>query len=120
MKVLIWIIFMTTPGIVTVLLRNAGISLGGIPVALLYGVCLYAARTLSVKADIWKFEKIARSAGKTPMEYAKAKFDPIILEACELSKYNKAELKKQLKHYSGVGSITSADANFLYNLFLGK
>ena len=51
MKVLIWFLCILANALVTVLLSEAGILLGGIPIALLFGGTFWLARTLCKKWD---------------------------------------------------------------------
>lgn len=57
MKVFIWIACLFVPSALAVLLKDAGILLGGIPTAILYGVALWAAKTLTKKWEN-KHEKL--------------------------------------------------------------
>ena len=61
MKVLIWFLCIFANALITVLLKYAGITLGGIPTALLLGVMIWLARTLCKKWDEHK-------ASKTPIQ----------------------------------------------------
>lgn len=51
MKVLIWIGCFFANALLTTLINGSGVSLGGIPTAILFGVTLWLARTLCKKWD---------------------------------------------------------------------
>jgi hypothetical protein len=117
MKVLIWIAFAFIPGIVNIALRKIGISLGLIHTALLYGAVIYAARKLCIKYDINQFMKEAKKRNLTKMEYAREKYNHILLDTLEIQKHDRVEFKKQARLYVIVGHLKSADANVLYHLY---
>ena len=96
------------------------VFLGVITTVSLGGVCFFVVRTLGVNAGVKKFKEEAKNHDKTLQEYAKIKFGDTLLESCELNKYDKAEFKKLLNHYSSVGVITSVDAKVLYYIFFGS
>ena len=51
MKVLIWFLCIFANVLITTLIKEAGVILGGIPTAILFGATLWVARTLSKKWD---------------------------------------------------------------------
>lgn len=60
MKVLIWFLCIFANALVTTLIRESGVILGGIPAAVLFGATFWLARTLCKKWDEHKAAKAER------------------------------------------------------------
>lgn len=60
MKVLIWFLCIFANALITTLIKEAGVSLGGIPTVILYGATFWLARTLCKKWDEHKANKLMK------------------------------------------------------------
>ena len=97
LKALIWLGCFWGYGLVTVLLRKHGISLGGLPTALLCLLTFYIAGKLCELYDYSTLRKIAFAQGMSPGEYALSRLP--IQQADNLRKLIKtnADLSNYLK-----------------------
>ena len=60
MKVLIWFLCIFANALITTLIKEAGVSLGGIPTVILCGATFWLARTLCKKWDEHKANKLMK------------------------------------------------------------
>lgn len=70
MKVLIWFLCIFANALITTLIKEAGVILGGIPTALMFAATLWLARTLCKKWDEHKENKAVEQ--NAPVQVAKA------------------------------------------------
>ena len=70
MKVLIWFLCIFANALITTLIKEAGVILGGIPSALMFAATLWLARTLCKKWDEHKENKAA--AQNVPVQSVKS------------------------------------------------
>ena len=70
MKVLIWFLCIFANALITTLIKEAGVILGGIPSALMFAATLWLARTLCKKWDEHKENKA--SAQNVPVQSVKS------------------------------------------------
>lgn len=114
MKTLIWIGCCGTASIVSMLFATLGI-IGGIPMAIVYGVAVWLAFRLCKKLD-WKraMEKVAES-GMTTEDYAKQGLTKEFLRGLPRMTYEK--MKSTLKAEVRKGNITEAQCTILLDMY---
>ena len=83
MKALVWVITGFSYGLIVTLLKNSGITLGGIPTVVLLVVLGYIARSITNKIGSNSFDKKAAQAGMAPAEYAKKDIPKVFLNEIE-------------------------------------
>ena len=116
MKFLIWFSCFFVFAVVQMLIRDAGIILGGIPTALLAALTFWIAGKLCVRLDLRRLAKKAKAMGLTVNELVKKATPKEILDQCESIKD-----RKELKHYLELqlewGKITKQQMKILFDHF---
>lgn len=109
MKFLIWFLAATVP----VYLNMIGITLGGIPTAILYGILIWLATLLCQKWDLHCINKAASKLGMSSFEYVKTQIPATLLKHIESEKGNPSELKHYLTICVKDRSISKVFADIL-------
>lgn len=115
MKVLIWIGCMLIPSITTMLFKDSGIILGGIPTGLLYGGAVWLSNKLCKKWDWYRVTKKATEVGMSVSEYAKQGLSEEFLnnleKMCNTVPYE--QVKSVLKKHVKEGKLTKEQSMVL-------
>lgn len=114
MKALIWIGCCATASIISMCFATLGI-IGGIPMAIIYGVAVWLAFKLCKKYD-WKraMEKVAES-GMTCEDYARQGLTKEFLRSLPRMTYE--VMKSTLKAEVRKGNITTAQCTILLDMY---
>ena len=114
MKALIWFVCFFATALVRMLIRDAGIILGGIPTGLLAVFTFWIAKKLCDRLDIRRLAKKAKSKGLTLNEFVKKATPKEVLDQCESLKDRK-ELKHYLEQQLEWGKITKLHMKVLFD-----
>ena len=114
MKFFIWFICFFAFAFIQMLIKDAGIILGGILTALLAVLTIMIAKKLCFRLDLHRLAKKAKAKGMTVNELVKAATPKKVLEQCESIKDRK-ELKHYLEQQLEWGEITKLHMKVLFD-----
>lgn len=117
MKILIWVIVFLAQGFLITVLKENGIILGGIPTMVLYILTFNIGLFITRRWDWFCFKRGAKKNGKSPLEYAKSKYNTSIVDMCYRYYDDRRELNKRLKECLDAETLTKRDCNVLRMLF---
>lgn len=114
MKALIWFVCCFVFAFVQMLIKDAGIILGGIPTALIAVLTFTIAKKLCFRWDLHRLATKAKAKGMTVNELVKKATKQEILDHCESLKDRK-ELKYYLRQQLEWGNITKLHMKVLFD-----